>query len=62
LTVAELEREIARTEEALAACQARFGQTDAFRDAAAAKGLQEEYEGLAQRLEALEGEYFGREA
>jgi ATP-binding cassette, subfamily F, member 3 len=62
MSVEELEREISKTESALAECQRRFGDAESFRDPAQGKRLHEEYDALTGRLEALEAEYFMRDA
>jgi ATP-binding cassette subfamily F protein 3 len=62
LTVEELEKQIQQTEQAVKECQARFGESDTFRDSTRAKQLQEEYESLQEKLEQLEEEYFLRES
>jgi ATP-binding cassette subfamily F protein 3 len=61
LSVKELEKQIAETEKAVAACQQNFGSADAFRDPGRAKRLQEEFEALGKKLEELEAEYYARE-
>jgi ATP-binding cassette, subfamily F, member 3 len=61
LTLQELEQQITDTEIELAECQQRFGQPDPFKDAAAGRKLQQEYQALAVKLKLLEEEYFARE-
>ena len=61
LTVEQLEKEIAQTEQGIAACQAAFGAPDAFKDPARGQQLQTEYEALNAKLQQLEEEYFARE-
>ena len=62
LTLDELEREITDTEIAIAECQESFGDSEAFRDPGRGQRLQTEFQTLSQKLEALEAEYFAREA
>jgi ATP-binding cassette subfamily F protein 3 len=62
LTTEELERQITDTEIAIAECQTSFGDAGSFKDASKGKTLQAEYESLAKKLEALEQEYYAREA
>jgi hypothetical protein len=47
---------------ALAECQESFGDAAAFKDAAGGQKLQQEYKTLSDKLQALEAEYFAREA
>jgi hypothetical protein len=62
LTLAELERQITDTEVALAECQESFGDAGTFKDATGGQKLQQEYKALSDKLQALEAEYFAREA
>src|SRR5262245_58694256 len=62
MSVEELEKQIATTEKELNERQARFGDSETFRDPARAKQLQDEYESLQEKLEQLEQEYFLRES
>ncbi len=61
LTLKELEKQITETEIALAECQSRFADADQFKDPSSSKMLQDEYESLSAKLDALEAEYFARE-
>lgn len=61
LTVAEIEKEIQKTEKELAACQSKFGDLSQFKNQSKAKPLQEEFDALTLKLEQLEAEYFLRE-
>ena len=61
LSTEQLEKEISKTEKELAACQASFADTAMFRNPSRAQELQDEYEGLTEKLGQLEEEYFGRE-
>jgi ATP-binding cassette subfamily F protein 3 len=60
LTTEQLEKEIASTESAVADLQSKFGNTDAFRDAAKSKRMQEDYDEASRKLADLEEEYFAR--
>jgi ATP-binding cassette, subfamily F, member 3 len=62
LSLEELERQITDTEVALAECQESFGDAGVFKDAAGGQKLQKEYKALSDKLQALEAEYFAREA
>jgi ATP-binding cassette subfamily F protein 3 len=62
LTLEELERQITDTEIAIAECQESFGDAEGFRDPGRGQRLQTEFQTLSQKLEALEAEYFAREA
>jgi ATP-binding cassette subfamily F protein 3 len=62
MSLEELEKQIHQTEQELSDRQARFGDSEVFRDPTRAKQLQEEYESLEQKLEQLESEYFLRES
>ena len=62
LSLEELEQQITDTEIAVAECQQSFGDADAFKDASRGQRLQSEYDSLSKKLEALEAEYFAREA
>jgi ATP-binding cassette, subfamily F, member 3 len=62
LSLEELERQITDTEVALAECQESFGDAEVFKDAAGGQRLQQEYKALSDKLQALEAEYFAREA
>ncbi|MBC8108494.1 MAG: hypothetical protein H7Z14_18055 [Anaerolineae bacterium] len=57
----ELEREISDTEVAIAGHQQKFGDTGAMKDQNRARKLQDDYQSLSKKLEALEAEYFERE-
>jgi len=61
LTVEQLEHEIHATEQGILDCETAFADPDTFKDAGAAKEVQDEYEQLKQRLVQLEEEYFSRE-
>jgi ATP-binding cassette subfamily F protein 3 len=61
LSTEQLEKEISKTEKELAACQASFADTEMFRNPSRAQELQDEHEGLTEKLGQLEEEYFGRE-
>jgi ATP-binding cassette subfamily F protein 3 len=61
LSVEDLEREIHRTERAIAECQSRFGDADWFKDPESGNKLQADYDSLTKKLQALEAEYFARE-
>jgi ATP-binding cassette subfamily F protein 3 len=61
LSSGELEKEIAQTEANIAKTQAQFGDAASFKDPTQGQKLQQDYERLTQRLEALEQEYFARE-
>jgi ATP-binding cassette subfamily F protein 3 len=61
LSIQELEQQITDTEIAIAECQESFGDADAFKDPARGQKLHAEYKQLAEKLEALEAEYFARE-
>jgi ATP-binding cassette, subfamily F, member 3 len=61
LSVEQLEKEIHKTEKAIADCQASFADPAAFRDPGKAQELQAEYEELTRKLQQLEEEYFARE-
>lgn len=61
LTLAELEQQITDTEIAIAECQGSFGEAGGFKDPSRGKKLNEEYEALLKKLQALEEEYFARE-
>ena len=61
LTVEELERQIAETEEALGACHATLGDPARMRDAALAKRARDELDAASRKLEQLEAEYYARE-
>ncbi|MGA2230860.1 MAG: ABC-F family ATP-binding cassette domain-containing protein, partial [Tepidisphaeraceae bacterium] len=56
----DLEKDIAKTEAALAAAQARMGESEVYRDAAKTKAAQAECDRLAAKLKTMEAEYFGR--
>ena len=62
LTLEDLERQITDTEIAIAECQESFGDAESFKDPSRGQKLQSEYESLSKKLEALEAEYFAREA
>ena len=62
LTTEQLEHEIAAAEDGIIDCEMAFADPDTFKDAGRARELQDEYEGLKQRLVQLEQEYFSREA
>ena len=57
----ELEQEITDTEVAIADHQLKFGDADAMKDQSRARKLQDDYQSLSKKLEALEAEYFERE-
>jgi ATP-binding cassette subfamily F protein 3 len=61
LSLPELEQQITDTEIAIAECQENFGDSDSFKDPSRGQKLQSEYKSLADKLEALEAEYFARE-
>jgi ATP-binding cassette subfamily F protein 3 len=61
LTNSELEKEIARTEQSIAACQEKFASVGSFREPSRGKELQAEHDKLAAKLKQLEAEYFTRE-
>jgi ATP-binding cassette subfamily F protein 3 len=61
LSVLDLEKQIQKTEAALAECQQRFADAQQFKDPSRAKTLQEEFDALTLTLEQLESEYFMRE-
>ncbi|HSV13403.1 MAG TPA: ABC-F family ATP-binding cassette domain-containing protein, partial [Tepidisphaeraceae bacterium] len=61
LSVQELEKQIARTEQDLKRCQAAFGDQKIMRDGHKGRQVQAEHDELAAKLEALEAEYFARE-
>jgi len=56
----DLEKDIAKTEAALAVAQARMGESEVYRDAGKTKAAQAECDRLAAKLKAMEAEYFGR--
>jgi ATP-binding cassette, subfamily F, member 3 len=61
LTVKELEREIADTEQAVSKCQTSFADPAVQRDAARGRRLQSEHDSLTAKLKSLEAEYYVRE-
>ena len=62
LSVEDLERQIADTEEALKICQSNFAHAQTMRDPADKRRLQSEHDTVAAKLKALEAEYFTRNA
>jgi ATP-binding cassette subfamily F protein 3 len=61
LSVEQLEAEIHNAEQCILDCETDFADPETFKDPGKAKELQEEYDGLKQRLAQLEEEYFSRE-
>jgi ATP-binding cassette subfamily F protein 3 len=61
LSEKELEKEIADTEIAISEHQSKFGDAGAMKDQKHARKLQDDYQSLSKKLEALEAEYFERE-
>ena len=61
LTTEELEKEIHQTEASIAECQGIFSNSAMFKDAAAKRKLENDYQKLQSRLVELEQEYFARE-
>ncbi len=61
LPIGELEKEIQVTERKLAECQNKFGEAKIFRDPAAKKRLQDDFDALKRKIDDLEAEYFARE-
>jgi ATP-binding cassette subfamily F protein 3 len=62
LTTEELEKQIQQTEASITECQGIFSSSARFKDAAAKRKLENDYQKLQQRLKELEQEYFAREA
>ena len=58
LSIEQLEHEITQTERVIADFHGRFADSSTFKDAAAGKKLQHEYEELLKKLKDLEEEYF----
>ena len=61
LTMQELEKEISKTEAAIANSQLAFASPAAARDSKKGQELQREYDALAAKLKQLEAEYYARE-
>ena len=60
LTTEELEKQIARAEKELAACQISLADPQTFRDHTTSRNVQADYDRLTAELAELEEEYFGR--
>lgn len=60
LTQEELEQQMAQTEQAIADCQAAFGDPEVFKDAEATRNLQADYDAKRAQLGELEEEYLLR--
>ena len=61
LSKEELEQQITDTEVAIAEHQMKFGDAGTMKDQRHARRLQDDYQSLSKKLEALEAEYFERE-